>query len=146
MITRAHPYAPDDEVVDGVRGAARRGPTCRGSPPDNPVASVASGNHAMVGMAGRLGSWRPDVVHAHDWLASWAGDTLRALWEVPFVATVHATEMGRHQGLAVHHHQPDDQRHRVVADLPGPACDLLLVVHGRGGAEHLPAPGRTRST
>src|SRR5262249_20868382 len=39
-----------------------------------------------------------DVVHAHDWLVAWAGDDLRALWRVPLVATMHATERGRHGG------------------------------------------------
>ena len=52
-------------------------------------------------LAARLGTWRPDVVHAHDWLVAWAGDTLKALWDVPLVATVHATERGRHGALHV---------------------------------------------
>jgi glycogen(starch) synthase len=97
VLTRAHPYAPVDEVVEDVR--VLRAPTdLPWVAPDNPVGTVASGNHALVGLAGQLDGWRPDVVHAHDWLSAWAGDTLRALWGVPFVATVHATEMGRHQG------------------------------------------------
>ncbi len=39
-----------------------------------------------------------DVIHAHDWLVAYAGNSLRELFGVPLVATVHATEFGRHQG------------------------------------------------
>ena len=31
-------------------------------------------------------------IHAHDWLVAWAGDTLKALFDRPLVATIHATE------------------------------------------------------
>lgn len=43
-------------------------------------------------------SWRPDVVHAHDWLVAHASITLADLLDVPLVATIHATEAGRHAG------------------------------------------------
>jgi glycogen synthase len=42
--------------------------------------------------------WRPDVVHAHDWLAAQTGVTLAQVTDAPLVATIHATEAGRHQG------------------------------------------------
>ncbi|HEX8519950.1 MAG TPA: glycosyltransferase family 4 protein [Pseudonocardia sp.] len=45
-----------------------------------------------------LGGWVPDVVHAHDWLAAHAAIALADAWGVPLVATVHATESGRHGG------------------------------------------------
>lgn len=41
---------------------------------------------------------RPEVVHAHDWLMAHAGITLREALDTPLVATIHATEAGRHQG------------------------------------------------
>ncbi len=59
---------------------------------------MASANHQLVQLTAQLGDWRPDVVHAHDWLVAWAGDTLKTLWDVPLVATIHATERGRHGG------------------------------------------------
>jgi glycogen(starch) synthase len=40
----------------------------------------------------------PDLIHAHDWLVAHAGIALRALARVPLVATIHATEHGRHRG------------------------------------------------
>jgi glycogen(starch) synthase len=44
------------------------------------------------------------VVHAHDWLVTHAAVTLRDHLDVPLVATVHATEAGRHQGWLPHEH------------------------------------------
>lgn len=44
-----------------------------------------------------------DVIHAHDWLVAYAASSLRDIFKVPLVATVHATEYGRHQGWL-----PDD--------------------------------------
>jgi glycogen synthase len=40
----------------------------------------------------------PDVVPAHDWLVAHAATTLKHHLRVPLVATLHATEAGRHQG------------------------------------------------
>ncbi|MCW2277255.1 glycosyltransferase family 4 protein [Heliophilum fasciatum] len=40
-----------------------------------------------------------DIVHAHDWLVAFAGRALKNAWEVPMIATIHATEWGRHNGL-----------------------------------------------
>lgn len=42
---------------------------------------------------------RFDIVHAHDWLAAYAGKTLKHGLALPLVATVHATEYGRNNGL-----------------------------------------------
>jgi glycogen(starch) synthase len=53
--------------------------------------------------------WRPDVVHAHDWLVGQTAITVAEATGAPLVATLHATEAGRHQGwlprplnLAIH--------------------------------------------
>jgi glycogen(starch) synthase len=40
----------------------------------------------------------PDVIHAHDWLVAPAALSLRDLVGAPVVATMHATEHGRHRG------------------------------------------------
>lgn len=88
---------PDDAVVDGVR-VLRADTALPWLPDDDLVTRMSSANHQMVQLLGRLGDWRPDVVHAHDWLTAWAGDTLKVLTGAPLVATVHATERGRHGG------------------------------------------------
>jgi glycogen(starch) synthase len=46
-----------------------------------------------------------DVVHGHDWLVAGAGDHLSKRFRAPFVATIHATEYGRHQGWVETHPQ-----------------------------------------
>ncbi|MEI6495829.1 MAG: glycosyltransferase family 4 protein [Actinomycetota bacterium] len=91
------PIVPDDEVVEGVR-VLRATADLPWLPDNDLVARMASANHQLVALAARLGEWRPDVVHAHDWLVAWAGDTLKTLWGKPLVATIHATERGRHGG------------------------------------------------
>jgi glycogen(starch) synthase len=63
------------------------------------VAWTLAWQHAAVRAALTcLRDWRPDVVHAHDWLAAHAGIALAEVHEVPLVATVHATEAGRNAG------------------------------------------------
>lgn len=91
------PDVADDEMIEGVR-VVRAVADLPWLPEGDLVARMASANHQLVGLAARLGEWRPDVVHAHDWLVAWAGDTLKTLWGVPLVATIHATERGRHGG------------------------------------------------
>ena len=97
VLSLHHPDAPDDAVVDGVR-VLRSRIDLPWIPADDLVAQMASANHHLVRSTARLGAWRPEVVHAHDWLVAWAGDVLAHLYGVPLVATVHATERGRHGG------------------------------------------------
>lgn len=49
-----------------------------------------------IGQAAR--SISTDVVHAHDWMVGRAGQVTAAAQGAPLVATVHATEAGRHSG------------------------------------------------
>ncbi|HXV94557.1 MAG TPA: glycosyltransferase family 4 protein, partial [Pseudonocardia sp.] len=63
------------------------------------VAWTLAMGHGLVRAAlTRLGAWRPDVVHAHDWLVAHPAITLAEALDVPLVATFHATEAGRHSG------------------------------------------------
>ncbi|MBM7867603.1 glycosyltransferase [Heliobacterium gestii] len=50
-----------------------------------------------LAVAGEYGDF--DVVHAHDWLVAYAGRALKHGWQKPLIATIHATEWGRHNGL-----------------------------------------------
>ncbi len=55
--------------------------------------------HAMLrAAAALLRDWTPDVVHAHDWLVAHGAIGLADLTGAPLVATIHATEAGRHGG------------------------------------------------
>ena len=41
----------------------------------------------------------PTVIHAHDWLSGFAGKNLKHKHSFPLIATIHATEHGRNQGI-----------------------------------------------
>lgn len=62
------------------------------------VANAASACHHLVQLAGALGDWRPEVVHAHNWEVAWAADTLARLFAVPLVTTFHTTTQLHHGG------------------------------------------------
>jgi len=40
-----------------------------------------------------------DIIHAHDWLVAYAAKTLKHAYKTPMVATIHATEHGRNNGI-----------------------------------------------
>jgi len=92
-----------DEVVEGVRViAAAQDPHEFDFGRDMMAWTLAMG-HSMVraGLAikGRRNRpWRPDVVHAHDWLVAHPAIALAEYFDVPLVSTIHATEAGRHSG------------------------------------------------
>ena len=101
VLTLHHPDVPDLEHLPTPAGRLRvlRARTdLPWLPEDDLVARMASANHQLLVAAERLGDWQAEVVHAHDWLVAWTGDGLRARWQVPLVATVHATERGRSGG------------------------------------------------
>jgi glycogen(starch) synthase len=97
--TDAVTHPSTDEVIDGVRVVR-----VAEDPPHlefarDLVAWTLGMGHAMVraGLA-LVRGWRPDVVHAHDWLVAHAAIALAADAGVPLIATIHATEAGRHSG------------------------------------------------
>ena len=99
-----HPSS--DEVSEGVRVvAAAQDPHEFDFGTDMMAWTLAMG-HAMVraGLALKSGgrkTWRPDVVHAHDWLVAHPAIALAEHFDVPLVSTIHATEAGRHSGWVV---------------------------------------------
>jgi glycogen synthase len=98
---RSHPST--DEIAEGVRVvAAAQDPHEFDFGSDMMAWTLAMG-HSMVraGLAikgGRNRPWRPDVVHAHDWLVAHPAITLAEHFDVPLISTIHATEAGRHSG------------------------------------------------
>ena len=97
IFTLAAPGIVEDQVVAGVR-IIRADVDLPWLPEDDAVGFVASGNHHLIALLAQLSDWRPDVVHAHDWRAAWAGHTLATLCAVPLVTTFHSTARGRHGG------------------------------------------------
>lgn len=100
VATRHAPGAALDEMVDGVR-VVRAPEDPPRIPLDTPhlLAWTMAFNHTLTRTALRATAGeRYDLVHAHDWLVTHAAVTMRHHLGVPMVATVHATEVGRHQG------------------------------------------------
>lgn len=63
------------------------------------MAWIMAFNHALSRAALRVANESDyDVVHAHDWLVAHAAATVKETLGLPLVATMHATEAGRHQG------------------------------------------------
>ena len=86
-----------DDVSEGVRViAAAEDPHEFDFGTDMMAWTLAMG-HSMV-RAGLALKWRPDVVHAHDWLVAHPAIALAEHFDVPLVSTIHATEAGRHSG------------------------------------------------
>ncbi|MFS8542275.1 MAG: glycosyltransferase family 4 protein [Limnochordales bacterium] len=105
VLTQEAPGAPDREWDHGVE--VHRLPV-PGPPPMDFPGWVMRLNLEMVERALHLFACgrRFDLVHAHDWLAAYAGKALKHGLAVPLVATIHATEHGRNNGL-----HNDLQRH-----------------------------------
>lgn len=89
---------PSDEIIPpGVR-------VCRVPAPQMEAydfpSFVAQTNLALErAAAGSLfAGGRPDLIHAHDWLAAQVAIALKHHWRIPLIATVHATERGRGRG------------------------------------------------
>jgi glycogen(starch) synthase len=93
------PPAAAEEVLGGVRVVRVPPDPLLLRFEDDLLAWTMALNHALTRAGlGVGGQQRPDVVHAHDWLVAHAASTLSHHLRVPLVATLHATEAGRHQG------------------------------------------------
>ena len=96
LITVEFGSAPMYEVVDGVK-VHRVG-----------VAASNDFFHWIVNLNESMGSHGAklmmeeggfDLIHAHDWLVGDAAISLKHNFKVPLIATIHATEFGRYNGL-----------------------------------------------
>ncbi|KAA1251344.1 glycosyltransferase family 4 protein [Mycobacterium simiae] len=97
-----HPSA--DEVREGVRVIAAAHDPHEFSFAGDMMAWTLAMGHAMIRAGLSINThttdqtWRPDVVHAHDWLVAHPAIALAQYYDVPMVSTIHATEAGRHSG------------------------------------------------
>jgi glycosyltransferase involved in cell wall biosynthesis len=96
LVTVEFGQAPHYEIVDGVK-VHRVG-----------IAASHDFFHWVVNMNESMGQHGGkllqedgpfDIIHAHDWLVGDAAIALKHLFKTPLVATIHATEYGRHNGL-----------------------------------------------
>jgi glycosyltransferase involved in cell wall biosynthesis len=96
LITIEFGQAPHYEVVDGVKvHRVEVGPS------HDFFHWIANMNSSMGQHGGKLiledGPF--DIIHAHDWLVGDAAIALKHTFKIPLVATIHATEFGRHNGI-----------------------------------------------
>jgi len=95
----AETHPTTDEARDGIRVLrVAEDPPHLEFDRDLVAWTLAMGHGMLRAALTRLGTWRPDVVHAHDWLVAHPAIALADVWEVPLVATMHATEAGRYAG------------------------------------------------
>ncbi len=101
VITKATPLAPDEETEPSGVHVHR---VHLDREPDNFVHEIQLLNKATdLRCRQLLEDWRPGgqptLFHAHDWLSLDAARELKYEYQLPMIATVHATEQGRNQGL-----------------------------------------------
>ena len=106
VVTQLPEGAATDEVVNGVRVVRAAYEPLRLTESEL-LPWVRGLDRALARTAERAGV-EPDVVHAHDWVVGDAGRLLRDRLGAPLVATLHATEAGRHQGWL-----PSDLSHAI---------------------------------
>lgn len=102
LITVAFGNAPAYEMVEGIH--IHRLPVADGHDFFHWVVNMneAKGRHGGQLML-ELGPF--DLIHAHDWLVGDAAIALKHLFKIPLIATIHATEYGRYNGLYTSEHR-----------------------------------------
>lgn len=101
VVTKSTPKAPDEEVEPSGVHVHR---VNLEREPHNFVDEIQLLNKATdLKCRQLLETWRPEgrptVFHAHDWLSLDAARELKYEYQLPMVATVHATEKGRNRGI-----------------------------------------------
>ncbi|NDJ16235.1 glycosyltransferase family 4 protein [Myxacorys almedinensis] len=96
LMTVEFGQAPRYEVVDGMK--VHRLPVAPGHDFFHWVGNM---NESLGRQGGKLilEEGRFDAIHAHDWLVGSSAIALKHHFKIPLVATIHATEHGRHNGI-----------------------------------------------
>lgn len=101
VITKATPQAPDEEERPAGVHVHR---VHLDAEPDDFIDEIKLLNKATdLRCRQLLEDWRPGgqptIFHAHDWLSLEAARELKYEYQLPIVATIHATEEGRNNGI-----------------------------------------------
>ena len=96
LLTVEFGSAPKYEIVEGIH--LYRCPVAHGNDFFHWIANM---NDSMGSLGGQLieqqGNF--DLIHAHDWLVGDAAIALKHTFKLPMIATIHATEYGRYNGI-----------------------------------------------
>lgn len=101
VVTKATPQAPDEEVEPSGVHVHR---VHLAEEPKDFIHEIQLLNQATERRVRKLlEDWRPGgqptIFHAHDWLSLDSARELKYEYQLPMIATVHATEHGRHGGI-----------------------------------------------
>jgi glycosyltransferase involved in cell wall biosynthesis len=96
MVTVEFGHAPMYELLEGIH--VHRVPVAWGNDFFHWVANM---NESMGSHGAKLISEEGpfDLIHAHDWLVGDAAIALKHNFKIPLIATIHATEHGRYNGI-----------------------------------------------
>ena len=112
LITVEFGDAPQYEIIEGIH--LHRVPVATGNDFFHWVANM---NESMGDYGGKLihkeGDF--DLIHAHDWLVSDAAIALKQAFKIPLIATIHATEYGRNNGIRHNGQKYIDGKERSLA-------------------------------
>jgi glycosyltransferase involved in cell wall biosynthesis len=114
-IHRVTPYTPTDNFIHWVHqlNAAMR---------DRSEALLREWTAGKTDLKKRKGKNRI-VIHAHDWLAHFAANSLKHQFHLPMIATIHATEYGRNNGI---HTDIQKYIHSVECELANEAWRVIV--------------------
>ncbi|MBR8833163.1 MAG: glycosyltransferase family 4 protein [Stigonema ocellatum SAG 48.90 = DSM 106950] len=113
LMTPEFGHAPMYEVVDGVR--VYRVPVADGNDFFHWVVNL---NESM-GLQGSkllLEEGPFDLIHAHDWVVGDGAIALKHNFKIPLIATIHATEYGRCNGIHTEVHHYINGKEKLLAD------------------------------
>lgn len=101
VVTKATPLAPDEEIEQSGVHVHR---VHLEQEPHNFIHEIQLLNKATdLRCRQLLENWRsggkPTIFHAHDWLSLDSARELKYEYQLPMVATIHATESGRNNGI-----------------------------------------------
>jgi len=120
LITIEVPGAPGYEIVEGIH--VHRVPVALGHDFFHWVGNM---NESMGHYGGKLileeGYF--DIVHAHDWLVGDAAIALKYHFNISLIATIHATEYGRYNGI---HNKTHDYIHGKEKALAHQATRIIV--------------------
>ena len=103
LITVEFSQAPAKEIIEGIY--VHRVPVAGFS--QDIFNWIGNMNDSMSKYGTKLLEINPDfdLIHAHDWMVADTAISLSEKFQIPIVATIHATEFGRHNGI----HNPSSE-------------------------------------
>ncbi len=111
LVTIEVGLAPAYEVIDGIHIYRVE---VEPSPRDHLLTWIGNMNTSLQEKALALVTGQEfDLIHAHDWLVAKAAIAIKNITGLPLVATIHATEYGRHQGIHNHDSEQIHQQERA---------------------------------